>query len=135
MDIIDFFVFILELINRIVVPLIFAAAFLVFIVGIFRTFFSDSEDKRKEGRKLAVYGVVGFFIMLSVWGLVNILVGTFGFGGQGRPPLPSFGSPGGSSVSGPRSPADCPDGTIFLRNAGGVSGRNECRPIPTNPTD
>ncbi len=93
MPILDLISFILNLINAVVVPFIFTIAFLVFIWGIFQAFIAGDDKKRTEGRKLAVYGIIGFFLMVSVWGLVNILVGTFGFGGQRRPPLPSFGSP------------------------------------------
>jgi hypothetical protein len=103
MPILDLFSFILDLINRIVVPLIFAAAFLVFVFGVAQAFIFNGGDpnKIKDGRKFALYGIIGFFLMLSVWGLVNILVGTFGFRGQNRPDLPSFGGDGyGSSRSG-----------------------------------
>lgn len=91
--------YLIQIINGALVPLIFAVAFLVFIFGVFRTFFSsgaDSEEKRKEGRKFIMYGIIGFFLMMSVWGIVNILVGTFGFNAQNRPPLPSFNGAQGS---------------------------------------
>ncbi len=35
--------------------------------------------KREEGRKSMFYGIIAIFVMVSVWGLVNMLVGTFGF--------------------------------------------------------
>jgi hypothetical protein len=97
MPLVRFFEFILFLINAVVVPLIFAVAFLMFVFGIAQGFIFNAGDpkKREDGRKFAVWGIIAFFIMVSVWGLVNILVGTFGFGGQSRPPLPGFGSPGG----------------------------------------
>ncbi len=97
MPILDFFAFLLYVINAVIVPLIFAIAFLVFIWGIAQAFIINGGDPKKvdEGKKLAVYGIIGFFLMLSVWGLVRILTGTFGFEGVGRPALPSFGGPGG----------------------------------------
>ena len=88
--------FITGTIDHVLVPLVFAVAFLVFIYGVFQAFFSvgsDSEEKRKEGRKFIMYGIIGFFVMMSIWGIVNILLGTFGFSKQARPSLPSFGSP------------------------------------------
>ncbi len=100
MPILDFFAFLLNLINSVIVPFIFTIAFLVFIWGIVQGFIlnSNSDDKRKEARKFAIYGIIGFFLMISVWGMVNVLVGTFGFQGQGRPPLPSFGAPSGGNL-------------------------------------
>jgi hypothetical protein len=93
MNLFDFFALILHFINAVVVPLVFAIAFVVFIVGIVRMFIAGDDTKRKEGRTYALWGIIALFIMVSVWGLVNILVGTFGFQGQRRPPLPGFGSP------------------------------------------
>ncbi len=90
MPIVDFFAFILRLIDGILVPLIFAIAFISFIWGIFRYFFNDNEEKRKEGRGYALAGIIGFFIMFSVWGLTTILVNTFGFDSATRPAIPFF---------------------------------------------
>lgn len=68
---------IINIINTVLVPLIFAVAFLVFIYGVFMYFIANSEDAKEKGKNLMLYGLIGFFVMVSVWGLVNILVGTF----------------------------------------------------------
>lgn len=93
MPILDFLAFIISIINRVIVPLVFALAFLSFIWGVAQAFIFNQEnkEKREEGRKYIVSGLIGFFIMISVWGLTNVLVGTFGFNNATRPPLPSFG--------------------------------------------
>ncbi len=71
--------FLINIINNIAVPLLFAVAFIVFIFGIFQYFILSrgDEEKQAKGRGLMLYGLIGFFLMVSVWGLVNILVGTF----------------------------------------------------------
>lgn len=77
----------LYLINSIFVPVIFALAFVVFIWGVFKYFIlGASGDDKKEALNLILYGLVGFFLMLSVWGLVNVLTGTFRFG-ENNPPV------------------------------------------------
>lgn len=88
----DFASKIIDFINNVGVPLVFAIAFIVFIYGIFQYFIlgAASEEKRKTGRQFAVYGIVGFFVMISVWGLVNLVLGTFGLSSQARPCLPTF---------------------------------------------
>ncbi len=69
---------IINLINGVAVPVVFALAFIVFIWGVFQYFVQGGQDeeKREAGKNLMLYGLIGFFIMVSVWGLVNILVGT-----------------------------------------------------------
>jgi Type IV secretion system pilin len=70
------------IINGILVPLLFAVAFLTFLWGIFEYFIAGgaNEEKRKQGKSFILYGLIGFFIMMSVWGLVNVVVNTFGLG-------------------------------------------------------
>ncbi len=73
--------FVITIINTVAVPVLFAVAFFVFIFGVFQFFILShgNEEKQGEARALMLYGIVGFFLMVSVWGLVNILVGTFSF--------------------------------------------------------
>lgn len=70
---------IIALINNVLVPLVFAVAFVVFIWGVFQYFIAGGadEEKRESGKSLMLWGIIGFFVMASVWGLVNILRGTF----------------------------------------------------------
>jgi hypothetical protein len=86
---------IMDFINDIVVPAIFAIAFLVFLWGMFQTFIlgGSDEDKQKEGRSLMMYSIAGFVIMVSLWGIVNLVANGFGFNGQdiqNIPDLPAF---------------------------------------------
>ena len=112
-------------IDNYLVPLLFAVAFIVFIFGIFRYFIlgGADEEKRSQGRTLMLWGMIGFFIMVSIWGILNLLVHSFGFGSDSRPDLPTFGnSPSASTQSTgaalPAAPATtaicriaCPAGT------------------------
>jgi hypothetical protein len=59
-----------------------------------------SDEKRKTGRTFILYGIIGFVVMLSIWGLVNLLLATLGFGWGARPPIPLFGPSGGGSYYG-----------------------------------
>jgi Kef-type K+ transport system membrane component KefB len=76
---------IIDIINTVLVPLIFALAFIVFLWGVFQYFIAGAadEEKREQGKSLMIYGIIGFFVMVSVWGLVNLLVGTFNLNDSG----------------------------------------------------
>ncbi|MBU6321755.1 hypothetical protein KGO04_04495 [Patescibacteria group bacterium] len=92
---------IINVINNLVVPVLFAVAFIVFLWGAFEAFIlgaSEGEAKEK-GKNLMLWGLIGFFVMVSVWGLVNILVGTITFGNNSGPangtPKANFNVTGG----------------------------------------
>jgi len=70
----------LDLIGRIlnaIIPILIAFAVVWFLYGVFSYVFTDDEDKKKQAKETMIYGVIGIFVMVSVWGLVNILIGTF----------------------------------------------------------
>lgn len=86
---------IINLINNVAVPVIFALAFLLFIWGVFKFFFNaGNPDGRKEGLSFMLYGVLGFVIMISVWGLVNLLVGSVDLENEGPAEIPQTPSLG-----------------------------------------
>ncbi len=83
---------IIGLINNVFVPVIFALAFIVFIWGIFSYFIAGAEDpaKQEKGKQLIIYGIIGFVVMVSVWGLVNVLANTFGLNSSYVPQYPTL---------------------------------------------
>jgi hypothetical protein len=87
----DFFGDIIDFMNDTLVPLVFAVAFLVFLWGMFKTFIlgGGDEDKQKEGKQLMMYSIVGFVIMVSLWGIVNLIAGGFGFSGDDLQEIPN----------------------------------------------
>jgi hypothetical protein len=73
---------VLGFVNGYVIPLIFAAAILSFIWGMFQYFVlgGANEEKREKGKQVAVWAVIGLVLMLSLQGIVMLLVEVFGFG-------------------------------------------------------
>ena len=69
--------FFIEVIGS-VVPIIVSISLAVFLWGIFRYVMYDGEDRQKS-RDVMIYGIIGLFVMVSVWGLVNILKNTVEF--------------------------------------------------------
>ena len=63
---------------KFIVPLLFALATVAFIWGVMQYYlYPENEDKRKKGKDFIIGGIIALFVMLSVWGLVSILTGTF----------------------------------------------------------
>jgi len=59
-------------------PVLIALAVALFLLGVLKYIgASDNPEKRTEGRELMVYGIIAIFVMISFWGLVNIVVDTF----------------------------------------------------------
>ncbi|MEN9622248.1 MAG: hypothetical protein RLZZ67_682 [Candidatus Parcubacteria bacterium] len=61
------------------VRLIFAAAALYFVYGVF-TFIRRADDSsaRVEGANHILWSTIGLFIMISVWGIIAVLQNTIG---------------------------------------------------------
>ena len=72
---------IVGIINTVIVPVIFALAFVVFLWGVVRYFFINNggdEGKIAEGKQFVLWGILGMVVLFSVWGLVNLLLSTLG---------------------------------------------------------
>ncbi|HEX8947249.1 MAG TPA: hypothetical protein VF829_03495 [Candidatus Paceibacterota bacterium] len=77
----------LSAVNTIVLPILLSIAFIVFVRGVYTYFFSESDSaKRSEGAKFVLYAVIGFVLLFSVWGLVNLVWSVIGLGGVSAPP-------------------------------------------------
>lgn len=86
------------LLNNTLVPAVFALAFLVFIWGMFKTFIlgGHDEEKQGEGKQLMMYAILGFVIMISIWGIVTIISDSLGLKGTIDPvDLPTGPGPRG----------------------------------------
>lgn len=86
---------VLTIIQSYVVPIIFAVAFVIFLLGVIKYISSGGDEgKRTEARNMIIYGIIALFVMSAVWGLVRLLSNTFRVGtGEGGgniiPPLPN----------------------------------------------
>ena len=66
-----------DLINTLL-PIIIALSLLFFFWGLAKYILSaGDEGARSEARNIMIWGVIILFVMVSVWGLVNVLVNTF----------------------------------------------------------
>ncbi len=64
---------------QIAIFLILSLSILMFVYNVYKYFISGSDDvnSKKEAGLYVMWSVIGFFVMLSFWGLVNILMNSF----------------------------------------------------------
>ena len=73
-----------------VLPIIISIAVIYFVYNAFNYMIVADEEKKGEAKSRMIYGVIALFVMVSVWGLVGILSGTFGFSTTDAPTLPGL---------------------------------------------
>jgi len=77
--------------------ILMGVALVVFVWNIIKYFIKENDHK--EAAPYVMWSIIGFFVILSVWGLVNILKSTF-FGENGDTSAPSWSSFGDILPSG-----------------------------------
>ena len=71
--------------------LLIVLALVVFLWGMIKYLRVAGEEDKENAKRIMWWGIVALFVMVSVWGLVQILVNTFFAGGvPSAPPIPSF---------------------------------------------
>jgi len=92
MDIQTFLGGTLFFLNFYLVPFLLAIAFIVFLWNIVRYFIiggANPEDQEKA-KRVAMWGISTFVIIISIWGIVNLIVGDLGFWGQNKSITPDY---------------------------------------------
>ena len=76
---------------KIVIPVLILGAVAYFIWGIVQFIGSSDAEEKSQARNTMVHGIIGFAVILGLWGLVNILLSTFGVNNSTGPGvLPTF---------------------------------------------
>ncbi len=79
-----------SLVNTIL-PLFMVVAVAVFLWGIIRYITSaGDEEKQKAARGYIIYGLIGIFVMVAFWGIIQVVASTFGVTTGGTIPAPFF---------------------------------------------
>lgn len=68
-----------QLLNTIV-PILILLGVVYFVWGVVKFMIADSEEAKTKGKDQIIYGLIGFTVIIGLWGLVNIVVNSLGFG-------------------------------------------------------
>jgi len=66
---------------NIIIPILITLILVFFIYQVVRYVFSP--DKQDEAKKAMIAGIIGLFVVLSIWGIIGIIQKTFGIGAGG----------------------------------------------------
>lgn len=71
-------------IMNVVIPILITLAVLYTIWGVIKYATAKESDDQAEGRRVIISGIIGLFVIVSIWGLVAVINSTFGInqGGQ-----------------------------------------------------
>ena len=72
------------------VPFLIGLGLVLFLVGLVKYMLAqDNEQGRATARQMMLWGIIMLFVMVSVWGLVNILSTSLGIKGGAAPATPT----------------------------------------------
>ncbi len=95
------------------IPILLSVAFVIFLFNIIRYFIfeSGSEDGREKARRYIIWSILGFVVIVALWGIVLLLMSILGISGTtGAPRLDPAGGYDFDFWS-PTCPITNPDGT------------------------
>jgi NADH:ubiquinone oxidoreductase subunit 6 (subunit J) len=61
-----------------VLPVLIILGVVYFVWGVVMFVISDSEEAKTKGKDKMIYGIIGLAVIIGMWGLVGIVIRTFG---------------------------------------------------------
>ena len=74
------------------IPVLISLGVVYFVWGVVQYVIADGEEAKKKGRDSMIYGIIGFAVIIGLYGLINMVVNTFGLGGASTYPVPPSGT-------------------------------------------
>ena len=72
-------------------PVLVALALAAFFLGLVRYIFKSGGDKGGNAKQLMIGGILGLFVMIAVWGIVELIANNLGVRIGGSLPVPGVG--------------------------------------------
>ena len=77
-----------------IIPVLITLAVVYFIWGVIQYTVSTDEEAKKGARSKIIQGLIGLFVIVAFWGIINLITRTFDVGSEITPPLPCVEGPG-----------------------------------------
>lgn len=73
--------------GNVIIPFLFGLAFLFLVINVIRFFVigGSNEEGREKAKALAIYSVLAFVILITFWGIINMLGKSIGLSGVTAP--------------------------------------------------
>ncbi|HEY4502969.1 MAG TPA: pilin [Candidatus Paceibacterota bacterium] len=68
-----------------VLPVLVALGVVYLVWGVVQYVIGDSDEAKKKGKDKIIFGIIGLVVIVGLWGLVYIVLDTFGLGGDAAP--------------------------------------------------
>ena len=69
---------------NILIPILITAALVYFIWGVISYVIAKDADDQGKAKSVITRGIIGLFVILSIWGLIGVIQSTFGIGAGGN---------------------------------------------------
>jgi amino acid transporter len=96
-----------QIINPLII-LLFALAIVYFLFGVFEFIANqDNDEKKTSGKSHMLWGIIGLTIMMGVWAILGIILGTLGIPKEkidpenGKVSLPPYAPPSPNNLGNP----------------------------------
>ncbi len=76
---------IVQSLMNIVIPILITLAVIYFIWGVIQYTISQDEEAKKNARGKIIMGLVGLFVIVAFWGIINVLSRTIGVSNDKAP--------------------------------------------------
>ena len=61
-----------------VIPILIVLGVVYFVWGVIQYVIGGDAESKAAGRSTMIYGIIGLAVIIAMWGLVNILITSFG---------------------------------------------------------
>lgn len=79
-----------------IIPVMVSLGMVYFIWGVIKYVIADGEEEKKKGKDVMIYGIIGFAVIVGLWGIVNVIITSFDLGGASTFPQGAAGAAAGT---------------------------------------